>query len=137
MPSQEGPPFEIAVDERAGIVRLVLRGFWTLADFQAFEAGLSDSVGRARRHHAVIGLFSDSTAFKIQSSEVGDAFARAMGLGDSVHSGPSAIVVGSMLNKFQAERALGSSRVRIFTDFDEAERWVGTELAKARGGAGC
>jgi len=128
----EGPPFEIDVDEKAGVVRMVLRGFWTLADLHAFGAQLAEAVGRAARRHAIFALISDSTGFKIQSAEVSEAFGRMMGAGNRVHAGPSAIVVGSALNKLQAERLLGSPRVRIFTDFDAAVRWVDTALAEAR-----
>jgi hypothetical protein len=133
-----GPPFEIHVDEAIGIVRTVLRGFWTLEDLQAFGDKMFEAVGRIARRHVVFGLLSDSSDFKIQSTEVGEAFAHMMAKGNRGHAGPTAIAVGSTLNKLQAERLFPDPRVRIFLDFGEAQRWVEEELAAARmrGGAG-
>ena len=129
--NQEGAPFEIHVDEAAGIIRTVLRGFWTLDDLHAFGRGMFEAVGRVARRHAVFALMSDSSAFKIQSAEVGDAFAKMMEQGNRAHTGPTAIVVGSRLNKLQAERLFGDPNVRVFIDADEARGWVDAELAAA------
>ena len=40
-------------------------------------------------------------------------------------SGHVAIVVGSQLNKLQAERTLVHPRVRIFLSMEDADRWFG------------
>lgn len=132
MTKPEGPPFEIHVDEVAGIVRTVLRGFWTIEDMQAFGRGMLEAVGPVARGHVVFGLLSDATAFKIQSVEVSEAFARMMAQGSRIHRGPTAIAVGSTLNKLQAERLFTDPGVRIFMDFGEARRWIDDELVAAR-----
>jgi len=136
MAGREEQPFEIHVDESNGWIRTVLRGFWTLADLQAFGQGMLEAVGRVARRHAVFALFSDSTAFKIQSAEVSESFARMVEQGNRMHRGPTAIVVGTVLNKLQAERLFRDPRARVFTDFGEAQRWAEGELAAARSGEG-
>jgi hypothetical protein len=129
---QEDAPFEIHVDEAAGIVRTVLRGFWTLEDLAAFGRGMFAAVGRVAPRHAVFALMSDSSAFKIQSAEVGEAFAKMMDQGNRAHAGPTAIVVGTTLNKLQAERLFTDPRVRVFIEAADAQAWVNEELAVAR-----
>ena len=125
-------PFEITVDRHGGVVRTLLRGFWTMDDLNAFGAGMYAAVQAVAARHAVFGLLSDSTAFKIQSPEVSEGFARMMEIGNKSHAGPTAIVVGTALNKIQAGRVFTDPRVRVFLDPVEARRWVDEELARLR-----
>ncbi len=122
-------PFEVEVDLDAGIVKTVLRGFWTMADLQAFGRAMLEAIGKVSRRHAKFALLSDSTGFKIQSLEVSEGFAAMMNAGVKMHWGPTAIVVGTMLNKKQAERVFDNPRVRIFTDSAAARRWIDADLA--------
>ena len=126
------PPFEIHVDQETAIVRTVLRGFWTMDDLTAFGAGMYEAVQAIAARHPIFALLSDSTRFKVQSPEVSDGFAHMMAVGSRAHSGPTAIIVGSILNKLQAERVFTDPRVRIFTDPAAARLWVEEELAAAQ-----
>lgn len=130
-----GHPFEITTDLRGGVVRTVLRGFWDMETLMAFGRGMREAVGAVARRHAVFALLSDSTDFHIQSPEVSEGFAQMMTEGARHHAGPTAIVVGTMLNKIQAGRVFTDPRVRIFTDGHEARRWVDAELLAARNAA--
>jgi hypothetical protein len=118
------PPFEIKADVDTGIVTTVLRGFWTLATLDGFAAGMADAIGKVAPHHPVFALLSDSTEFQIQTPAVGARFAEMMTAGAAMHLGPTAIVVGTVLNKLQAERLFTDPRVRVFTDAGEARRWI-------------
>jgi hypothetical protein len=128
----DAPPFEIIVDKHAGLVSTVLRGFWTMDDLNAFGAGMYVAVQSVAARHPVFALISDSTDFKVQSTEVSEGFAQMMDMGNRSHAGPAAIVVGSALNKLQAERVFTDPRVRIFIDKAEARRWIDEELALVR-----
>ena len=128
------PPFEITVDNDAGLIRTVLRGFWTMGDLMAFGAGMYDAVQTVAARHRVFALLSDSTGFKVQSAEVSEGFEKMTAAGAAMHSGPTAIIVGSTLNKLQADRIFTDPRVRVFIDAAEARRWVDEQLAAARAG---
>ena len=130
----ELPPFEIRADVRAGIVTMVLRGFWTLETMERYGAGMLEAVAKVAARHPMFALLSDSTDFNIQSPEVGARFTAMMKAGAEMHVGPTAIVVGTTLNKLQAEHLFPDPRVRVFTDADEARRWIDAYRAAARPG---
>jgi hypothetical protein len=126
------PPFEIAVDQEAGVIRTVLRGLWTMEDVTAFSAGMFAAVQEIAARHPAFGMISDSTLFQVQRADVSEEFARLAAEGNRGRSGPTAIVVGSMLNKFQAKRMFPDPRVHVFTEHEAAQRWLDKELAAAR-----
>jgi len=128
------PPFEIEADERAGIITMVLRGFWTLGTMEKFEAAMAEAIARVAPRNPMFALLSDSTDFKIQAPEVGARFTEMMMAGAARHVGPTAIVVGTTLNKMQAERVFPDPHVRIFSDLGEARRWIDEFRAAARPG---
>lgn len=131
----ELPPFEIDVDQDAGVIRTVLRGLWTMDDLAGFSAGMFAAVQEIAPRHPVFGLISDSTLFQVQTLEVSVEFARLAEEGNRGRSGPTAIVVGSMLNKFQAKRMFPDPRVHIFTEYDAAQHWLDKQLTAARAAA--
>ena len=128
------PSFEIIVDTQAGIIRTVLRGLWTMEDVTAFSGGMFAAVQEIAPLQPVFGLLSDSTAFPVQTLEVANEFARLAEEGNRGRSGPTAIIVGSTLNKLQVRRMFPDPRVHVFTDFTEAEAWLDGELRAARAG---
>lgn len=73
------------------------------------------------RHFAIL---SDSSRFPVQSLAVASGFERIRARGSKLHKGPTAIVVGSYLNKVQAERSLKGARIRVFLSADEARDWL-------------
>ena len=66
----------------------------------------------------------DSREFKVQSRDVSEALGRIDDASRTMREGRTAIVVGSMMNKLQAERTLKSAGTRVFLTMDEAEAWL-------------
>lgn len=116
--------FTVSIDEKAGILHLKLIGFWTPDTVRDFAAALIPAVERLRRRHPSYSVLSDSTEFPVQSPEVGEGFERLMAGGASRTGGRTAIIVASMLNKFQAQRVFRAPNIRIFLDRDEALAWL-------------
>ncbi len=116
--------YDIRFDPARRIFRLKLTGFWSMATVVRFAAELLVRATAARVRHRRFAMLSDSTAFPVQSAEVSARFDRIMQRGLAMDMGPCAIVVGSHLNKLQAERVFQSDRIRVFLDAAEAEAWL-------------
>ena len=98
------PPFEIAFDRQARLLRWTMRGFWSLADVAAFAGGLRVVVKPlGLPPHRFDGL-CDSRDFPVQSPAVSSALGAIDRIAATLRRGRVAIVVGSMMNKLQAER---------------------------------
>lgn len=116
--------FQFSYDPDRILMTVVQQGFWSLADFRAFEAEFLKRHADIRRTHRNYRVVAECRDFPVQSAEVGEAFAVLFGKLMDENRGPYAIVVGSTLNKIQAKRALPQPNVRVFTSPDEAETWV-------------
>lgn len=116
--------FQFSYDPDRILMNVVQRGFWSLADFRAFEAEFLKRHVAIRRTHRNYRVIAECRDFPVQSAEVGEAFAVLFEKLMDENRGPYAIVVGSTLNKIQAKRALPQPNVRVFTSPDEAMAWV-------------
>ncbi len=120
----ETASYDIRFDEQRGLLKLTLRGFWSLGTLDAVRTELVEVAARVRQQHSSFPVLSDSSAFAVQSVEVADRLGELMLAGAQVNSGRVAIVVGSILNKKQAERALQAPNLRVFVDKEEALEWL-------------
>lgn len=125
------PPYAIRVDPVAGILHLKLQEFWDTAVFEAFVRDLGEAFVRLAAYGGRIGIFSDTTSFPIQSPEISAAFRATFITRDTGVRLPSAILVGSMLSKLQAQRIFSGGPARIFTDREAALAWLGEQLTEA------
>ena len=115
----------IHYDTAANVMRFRMAGFWTVEDVQRFAADLLVTVGRIPERQRNFDVLSDTTDFPVQSQEVSDALARIMNVADQMNpTGRKAIVVGSMMNKLQAQRAMDHPNVRVFLSQAEADKWL-------------
>jgi hypothetical protein len=118
------PPFEVAFDRKMRLLRWTMRGFWTMADVAAFAAAMraaTEPLGPPPQDYD--GL-CDSRDFPVQNREVSDALGHIDRIGSTMRRGRLAIVVGSTMNKLQAQRTLLSDGVRVFLSMDEAQAWL-------------
>ena len=106
--------YSIRYDTCERVLHLRLKGFWTVATLARFAAELLARATTLKLRRIGFAVLSESTRFAIQSPTVSQGFARLMARGAEAHSGPTAIVVASQLNRMQAERTLKGERVRIF-----------------------
>ncbi|WP_326525668.1 STAS/SEC14 domain-containing protein [Sphingomonas sp.] len=114
----------LAYDPRRNILTIHVSGFLDPDDVPA----LADAIdGQLRAASAVRGDFRvlvESFDFPVQATDVADLLSQIMRDGIDLTTGHVAVVVGSQLNKLQAERTLVHPRVRIFREMDEAMRWL-------------
>ncbi|MFD1034640.1 hypothetical protein ACFQ15_08245 [Sphingomonas hankookensis] len=116
--------YDIRFDPDHRLFHLTLCGFWTMTTVVQFAAELLARTTAARLRYRRFAMLSDSTGFPVQSTQVATYFERIMIRGIQMDIGPCAIIVGSHLNKLQAERVFDSQRVRVFTDRARAEAWL-------------
>ncbi|MDF7776532.1 hypothetical protein P1X14_14850 [Sphingomonas sp. AOB5] len=116
--------FRIEYDRPANLVRITVKGFWEPHDVPPFAAAIDS----AAREAAVVGgnfnVLVESFDFPVQANDVADLLTGVMQRGISMTTGRAAIVVGSQLNKLQAERTLFHPRVQVFRSMFEAEDWL-------------
>jgi len=116
--------YRIEFDEAQVLMTLTLEGHWTLDEFRAYEAEFLAVTRDIRKRHRAFRILSESTNFPVQSAEVAGAFTQSIGAVVRGDEGPVALVVGSMLNKMQAERVFPYPNVRVFLGEDEARAWL-------------
>lgn len=115
--------YNIEHDPGSNIVNLRLTGFWTLETIDRFTkefGALATGLARAKRPFVVL---SDCREYPVQSAEIGEAWSRILG-SNPIVTVPYAVVVRSVLNKLQAERALTAPNVRLFTELHDALDWL-------------
>jgi hypothetical protein len=119
--------FDFSYDPGENLMSLVQSGYWSLADFRRFETEfvkLHTAIRKANRNYRVL---ADCRDFPVQSPEISEAFGQLFAMILDENKGRYAIVVGSILNKLQAKRALPQPHVHAFIDPKEAMAWLSEE----------
>jgi hypothetical protein len=116
--------FRIDHDPQTHLLRISISGFLTPEDVPAVATAID---AKARETVAISNDFNvivESLDFPVQASGVADLLTGIMQRGMAKTSGHAAIVVGSYLNKLQAERTLVHPRLRVFPSVEAAETWL-------------
>ena len=114
--------YTIDYEPQARLLTMRLWGFWSLATLAGYTARLLAATTKLRgQRYAVL---SDARDFPVQSSLVSAGFERIARRGAKLHRGRTAIVVGSHLNRMQAQRTVATADTRVFLDFEEARGWL-------------
>lgn len=121
---QDEAPFSIRYDKEERVLHMRLVGFWTKLTLAAYVTRLAAETMRLRLLGQRYDILSDTRDFGIQNKDVSEGFEKIARRGAEVHLGRTAIVVGTQLNKLQAERTLAAAQVRVFLDLDEAKQWL-------------
>ena len=116
--------FRIDYDPRANRIVLHVSGFWTVEEVRAFAAATGAKSQEARAIRDDYDVLVESLDFPVQASDVADLLTQVMLGGMALTSGRAAVVVGSQLNRMQAERTLVHPHVRVFLTLAEAEAWL-------------
>lgn len=116
--------FQVDYDRHINCLSIAIKGFLSPEE----AAWLATEVGtKARAAQAIrpdFNVIVESLEFPVQANDVADLLADIMRAGMMLTSGRAAVVVGSYLNKMQAERTLMHPRLRVFMTIDEARRWL-------------
>jgi len=116
--------FAFDYDPARNRVTVLMRDFWTVETVRAFAAASGAFAQQTRAIRADYDVLADSRDFPVQSNEVADLLPSIAEAGLTLTSGRAASVVGSHLNKLQAERTQTNPRMRIFMTVEEAEAWL-------------
>jgi hypothetical protein len=116
--------FQVDYDRYANCLTIRVEGFWKpdMVVEVAREVG-----SKARQAQAIRDDFNvlvESYEFPVQANDVADLLSNIMRGGMTLTSGRAAVVVGSQLNRAQAERTLIHPRLRVFLTMEDAERWL-------------
>jgi len=115
--------FHFTVDPARDLVRIVMSGFYTTADIEAFlaaRAAAHKQLACPANEHLTL---NDARGMKIQSQQSVVAFQRMLA-DPAYRSRRLAFVVDQTLALFQLERALANRDARCFTALDQAEAWL-------------
>lgn len=116
--------FQVEYDARANLLTLTVKGFWQPDDVVAFAASVGAKVQEVIAIRTDFDVIVESLDFPVQAIDVADLLINIMRGGMAQTSGYAAVVVGSHLNKVQAERTLVHPRVRVFLARADAKRWL-------------
>ncbi len=116
--------FRVEYEPRANVLRLTVAGFWTPEDVSAFARAVGATTQQARAIRDDFDVIVDSLEFPVQANDVADLLTNVMVGGATSTSGRFAVVVGSQLNKMQAERTLVHPRLHVFLSLEEAQAWL-------------
>ncbi len=116
--------FQVEYHARANLLTLTVEGFWQPDDVTAFAACVGAKVQEVITIRTDFDVVVESLDFPVQAIDVADLLINIMRGGMTHTGGRAAVVVGSHLNKVQAERTLVHPRVRVFLALADAKRWL-------------
>jgi len=115
--------YDINYDRVAGIIRIVVEGFWDVATAESFAADTNRALLDARASGRPVLVLSDARKFAVQSPDVAAVFGRMEEMQGRLRD-RMAMAVGSMLTRMQGERAVAGSTTRFFATPEDAEAWL-------------
>lgn len=121
--------FQFAPEEKTGIVRASLEGFWTVDTVDSYWNILEDRIKRSQDAHGRLLMVMDCTRLQVQPNDV---VARMEERGVKLISNERdriAVIVDSSLLKMQGKRVLDSSQIQNFGSQSEAEKWLSSLLS--------
>jgi hypothetical protein len=116
--------FRLDYDAARNRILVEIRDFWTVETVHEFAAASGAKAQEIRAIRADYDVLIDSRDFPVQANDVADLLPSIAEAGLTLTSGRAASVVGSHLNKLQAERTQTHPRMRIFMTVEEAEAWL-------------
>lgn len=116
--------FHASYDRGTNCLNIVVKGFLQPHDVPALAQAVGSAAQTARSARDDFNVLVESLEFPVQANDVADLLTGVMRGGMALTTGRAAVVVGSQLNKAQAERTLVHDRVRVFMTMDSARAWL-------------
>jgi hypothetical protein len=125
--------YRVTYDHYRNTLTIHVSGFLAPGDVPAFATEVATQARAAAAIRGDFGVVVESLDFPVQANDVADLLTGIMRNGIDLTTGHVAVVVGSQLNKLQAERTLVHPRLKVFRTMEEGARWIaaGTELRAA------
>lgn len=116
--------FLVEYDRAANCLNVTVKGFFQPQDVAPLSRDVEAKAKAARAIRDDFDVVVESTEFPVQANDVADLMTSIMRMGMAMTNGRAAVVVGSVLNKAQAERTLVHDRLRVFMDMNAAREWL-------------
>jgi hypothetical protein len=116
--------FQLDHDPRLHILHIRVSGFWKPEDVPGFAKAVGAKAQELRALGQDFDVIVESLEFPVQAHDVADLLTNVMAGGIALTTGRAAVVVGSQLNKLQAERTLVHPRLQVFLSMAEAQEWL-------------
>ncbi|MEC3911053.1 hypothetical protein U5A82_11405 [Sphingobium sp. CR2-8] len=116
--------FQVDYDRYANCLTIKVEGFWKPENVVALAKEVGSKANQARLIRDDFNVVVESFDFPVQANDVADLLANIMRGGMALTTGRTAVVVGSQLNKAQAERTLVHPRVRVFLTMEDGRAWL-------------
>jgi stage II sporulation SpoAA-like protein len=116
--------YSIQASTDSTLLRIALRGFWTIATFDAFTAESGRAIHAILARHGRFDMLSDCDDFPVQGPDVSAAFQQLRDSSQEASGNRMAVYTRSALGRIQAERLLGSPDCRIFESEAAALEWL-------------
>lgn len=123
--------FQVDYDRTTNRLTIKVAGFWTADNVVALAAEVGSKAREASAIRDDFNVIVESFDFPVQANDVADLLSNIMRGGMTFTNGRTAVVVGSQLNRAQAERTLVHPRVRVFMTIKEALQWLNAPQAPA------
>ncbi|TPG13078.1 hypothetical protein EAH84_06595 [Sphingomonas oligophenolica] len=116
--------FAVNYDKDNNCLNVVVKGFWKPEDVALLASEVGSKANAARGIRQDFDACVESLEFPVQAMDVANLLTAIMQGAMALTTGRAAVVVGSQLNKLQAERTLVHERVRMFLSSGEAREWL-------------
>jgi hypothetical protein len=116
--------FQVDYDPQANCLSIEVKGFWKPENVALLAKEVGAKALEAKAIRDDFNVIVKSFEFPVQANDVADLLTEIMRGGMTLTSGRAAVVVGSLLNKAQAERTLVHPRVRVFLTLVEGRAWL-------------
>jgi hypothetical protein len=116
--------YSIFFCEQTRILYLTFSGFWTSETAARFCEDIKDVVKDLSSKMPMFQTLVDQREFSVQSPDTIRILNEAFAQSRDNHSGSIALVTPTVLGKFQIERNLSDTKLRVFNDLDVAKDWL-------------
>jgi hypothetical protein len=119
-----GVPYSIQTQEGPPLIRVTLRGFWTMDIFQAYMEECGRVIQGLMARHGRFDTLGDCNDFPVQGPDVSAAFERLKQMSNATPRNRIALFTRSALGRLQAERLVGNPHSKVFANEAAAIEWL-------------
>lgn len=127
--------FEFHIDEPNRLLTVVMRGFWDMPTYRAYDTQIAGQLAALNRLPAPRACLVDARSFSVQPQDVAEAILEGFERRLPLYPPRTARVVGSAIGRSQAVRITRAAGHGVFTTLDEAMAWLRADGASSDGKA--
>ena len=116
--------FQVRYDHTTNCLTMIVKGFWKPEDVTSLAREVGSKAREAQAIRDDFNVLVESFEFPVQANDIADMLTNIMRGGMTFTKDRAAVVVGSQLNKAQAERTLVHPRLRVFLTLEDARDWL-------------